>query len=296
MKKNLWKLILFTLLLLSLTSCRFTAGNRASNLSAATLVSQPTSLPVPSDTPQPTAIATPAPSPTATTADAEQTVQAYFAALQSGDYQTAAGYVSNLSLAVDNMTLSDGVDELKNLVSGGAKWSNLQVLGAQLFDPNTVLVHVSYQFSGKDAKTGKTSTENKDELWPVGFENGSWLYNRNNLIDFHDLNNPAQTTDGMTVKPLRLARYSDRVSLIMLVQNGTPEDRAWGLSTEKLAIFTFGGKQVDAVQKQIYFSHLQSYFDTTIDVMGLYTSYPDSVELRHFTNSTVAPWFTFKFN
>jgi hypothetical protein len=255
----------------------------------ATLTSLPTStsIPLPTDTPAPTV--TPA------TADAIQTVNQYFAALQKGDDQAAAGFVSIRSLSIDNMTLSNEVDDLHTQMANGTQWSDLQVKDSQLFDPSTVLVTVSYKLTSKDPKSGKTSTADMNEVWPVIFENGAWMVNRNNLIDFKTLSVAAQTVNGMTVAPLKMARYSDRIRLTMLVQNANLDSVAWGLPTEDLAVFVFGDKQVTGVQKQMYFEHLQSQTDAFVDVMGLFTSYPDQVILRRFKNSTVAPWFTFNF-
>ena len=46
---------------------------------------------------------------------------------------------------------------------------------------------MTYTLITQDARTCQTSQASMDELWPVTFENNRWLYNRNNLIDFHSL-------------------------------------------------------------------------------------------------------------
>ena len=106
------------------------------------------------------------------------------------------------------------------------------------------LVHVTYTLTTQDAKTGETSQASMDELWPVMFENNRWLYNRNDLIDFHSLTMDEQTMAGLRVRPVQLARYSN----------------------------------------------------ATIEVKGLFTSYPERVIIRQWKNLKVAPWYDFKFS
>lgn len=242
---------------------------------------------------QPTATAVPTAVPTATTDNAVKTVQAYFDALQKQDFTAASKQISSFSLLIAQMTNGDAADALK---AQAAQWSGLQVKDAQTFDDNTVLVHVLYQLTTKDAKTGKDTVTPMDELWPVRLEVGKWLYNWNNIIDFHTLDVQQQSTAGLLIMPLQLIRYSDHIALKMLVQNSTNEPIVLGQTNEVMAAFHFGDKVVEGDQStRLIFDSLRSYPNTIINVKGLFTSYPDSVVIRQWKNVKVAPWFTFQF-
>ncbi len=206
------------------------------------------------------------------------------------------------------MTRGDGADELHQKMLAGMEWSDLQVQAdadnpqTQAFSDKIHLVHVTYTLTTTDAKTGQTAQANKDELWPVMFENNRWLYNRNNLIDFHSLTIAEQSMAGLRVRPVRLSRYSDHLTLTLLVQNTTNDTLVLGQTNEIMAAFTFkdpanqSGRTVEAVKKQLIFQRLRSYSDATIDVAGLFTSYPERVIIRQWKNLKVAPWFDFKFS
>ena len=82
----------------------------------------------------------------------------------------------------------------------------------------------------------------KDELWPMRFENGAWRYNWNNLIDFRTLDARSQTMNGITIMPVQINRFSDRVQLAMLVQNRTNETIVFGQVNEILGTFILANR------------------------------------------------------
>jgi hypothetical protein len=247
----------------------------------------PTQTPLPTSTPQPTSTTV------SQTGLAEQTVQNYFTALQNADFASASKLVSAFSLMTFKMTASDVVADLTEQKQAGATWSGLQILDSQVFNAQTVLVHVKYQLTSKDAKTGETVTTDMDELWPIRYENHQWLYNWNNLIDFNTLGFDTQTASGLSVTPLQVTRYTDRITLTLLVQNQTNQTIVIGSSNQTLATFYFGGKAVNADNTRYILEPLRSTSDVVVTVKGLYTSYPDSVELVKYNNSQTAPMFTF---
>ncbi len=247
-----------------------------------------TTTPAPTSTPEPTATS---PSPTA---GAVQAAQEYFAALQSGDFSAASKLVSSFSLLADRLTASDVVDALTQQKSAGAAWSNFQVVGSQVFTDNTVLVHVTYQLSSVDAKTGKTVQSSVDEQWPFRYENSRWLYNWTNIIDFETLDSSAKLSNGLTITPLQLTRYSDKIRLTVLAQNSTAQAIVIGGTTNQLlGAFHFGSQTVEAVNTRYILDSYRSYTNINIDAPGLFTSFPDAVELVKYKSTTAAPWFTF---
>ncbi|MCL4560145.1 MAG: hypothetical protein M1281_05980 [Chloroflexi bacterium] len=278
----------------------FFSGTRPANFTpgARGMLNRATATPTLEPTEAATSTPTPTPDPTA---GAVKTAQDYAAALQNGDFSTASKLVSAFSLMVAKMTASDAADAL---AQQKVKWSGFQVKEGQVFnDPTrygsgvlrdqTALVHVLYQLTSPDPKTGKDVTEAKDELWPFRLENKQWLYNWNNVIDFKTLGFDSQFTAGLTMTPLQMTRYSDRISLTVLAQNSSNESIVIGQTNQILATFYFGDQKVDATPTRYVFERMRSYPGVTIDVKGLFTSYPESVEIVKYKDYKVAPWFNF---
>ena len=267
--------------------------------------SVPTQTPSPIPLPEDAAVlatATPLPMPSATLTPgvsselAVQTVQEYFTALQNNDYKAAANLFSTFSLTVDGLTRGNAADELHTLLQAGTRWSDLQIKDSQVLGDQTVLVHVLYTLTTQDAKTGQKTALQKDELWPLRYENNRWRYNRNNLIDFHTLSIPDQSMAGLRMKPLQLIRYSDHISLMMMVQNTTNDTIVLGQPNEIMAAFTFDDKKVEADKQQLIFQRLRSYSKIAIELKGLFSAYPDGVIIRQWKDLQVPPWFTFRFS
>ncbi len=259
-----------------------------------------------------TATATARPTATATatatpmTAGAESAAQAYFAALVSKDFSSASRLVSIYSLSYAQLTRSDAASNLLALSKAGTAWSDLKVVGSQVFSDGLILVHVTYRQANTSATatvTAATATPAasqdsglKDELWPFKLENGAWLYNWNNLIDTKTLDVQSQTAYHITVKPTQLVRYSDRIELHFMMQNQTSDVMYFVQPYDSLALFHFGDQEVEAEKSTtIVVSGLRTAFDETIVVKGLYASYPTWVEIRKWKGYAVNPWYSFQF-
>ena len=267
-----------------------------------------TAIPLPSESSisQPSDVVIAAPSPTAGPSASQNQVPAgaiqaatdYFSALAAGDYRAASMLLSTYSLVIDGTTRDNAAAELETALSQGTKFSEFEILDSRVFDEKTALVHVTYQRADRDAKTGKTVSTQVDELWPVRLDasSGTWLYNRNNLIDFHTLDVPELATAGLTIKPRMLVRYSDHLRMVFLAQNGTNEAIVLGQPSEVMAAFAFGDQKIEAEKTRLIFDRLRSYPEAVIDVKGLFEQYPDGVEIRRWKNYNVAPWFTFDFD
>jgi hypothetical protein len=300
MKKQLGILTFSVAILIALAGC-------ALGRQTTTPVPAPTDLPltVATAAPAPTQIPSSTPAsvttPTAAAAgdpaadSAKKTALDYGTAVQTGDFATAAKLLSDFSLTAAQMTQGDAADALTALKTKGTSWSDFQVKETQSVNSKTLLVHVVYQLTAKDAKTGKATTTAQDELWPVRLENSAWRYNWGNLIDTKTLDAQPRLVSGVTVKPLKMSRYADRIDLNLLVQNSTSDAVVWGgQPSETVAVFHFGDKTVESEKNRLIFDSLRSYPDTLISVKGLFTSYPDTVELRTFKNFANAPWYTFQ--
>jgi hypothetical protein len=295
---NPMRWIILSVLLVGLAACQ-AAPAPAPNA----LPQPPTAAPAPSATALP---ASPLPptaaveaSPTATPDETQPAIaaaQAYFNALQADDYVAASGWISRFSLLPDSLTPADAAAELQAHLADGQRWQDVQVVGAQVFDAKTVLVHVTYTLVSHDVKTGKDTTQAVDEQWPVRREVSDWRVNRDKLIDYHSLDIPAHTTAGLTLQPKLLLRYTDRMRLVFLAQNGTNEAIVLGQPAEVLAAFNFGDQKVEAQSQRLVFDRLRSYTDAAIEIKGLFSAYPDSVEIRRWKAYSEPPWFTFSFS
>jgi hypothetical protein len=225
---------------------------------------------------------------------AEIGAQAYFDALNAQDFSSASKLVSAQSLLISSITAGDAYDSLVKQAGSGATWSNLTVIGAQVFQDRTALVSVSYTLGSIDPTNKATVETQVNETWAMHLEGGKWLFNWNNIIDTKSLDVDAKTNGGITVKPLSLIRYTDHISLEMLVQNVSGKDITFGNSTQTLATFYFGSTSQDAVSKKTYFTNNTTTLDYTIDVTGLFTTYPDQVDIiKYPAYPNYAPMFTF---
>lgn len=247
---------------------------------------------------QPTAVpAAPAeektPETPALPVSAEDVVTRYFASLENTDPRDAVQWLSNFSMVAERTNREAVAGALQAHMAEGARWSELEVKESQALDDTTTLVHVLYQFSTTDAQTGDITNAQKDEWWAVRFENGQWLYNWNNVIDFRTLDIAAQSTGGLTINPSQISRYPDRLDLVMFVQNRTNETIVLGQTNEILAIFYFGGETREAEKAQLVFARQQTYPEVRIQVKGDQLDYPDRVVIRKWKNYDTAPWYDF---
>lgn len=284
---------LFLLFGLLLAGCQAAAPQAISPAPLPTVVPLPGEL-LPVGLVEPTLAAVePSPTPAAAQDPAVQAVAAYAQAVGAGDYSGAAEMLSRFSLAAANMTPGEAADELRDIMAG-EKWTDFQAGEARELDSRTRLVQVTYTVEAKGPENGETARSEREEVWPARLENGVWRYNRANLVDFRSLGEASQTTGGLTVKPRRIERYTDRVRLVLLVQNQTNDPIVLGQTNEILAVFSFGETRVEAEPARFIFDRLRSYPDTAIEAAGWFEAYPDGVVIRQWKNYQTEPWFTFR--
>ena len=285
MNKKIATALLSISLTLLLAACQFSppgGPGAAGNGSPTATKSAPKepSTPRPSRTPRPTATAAPTSAPFA---EPEAAAQAYADALTKGDPTAAADLLSTYGLMMANKTRGDIVAQLK---ADGEKSqiSGFKILDSKQITPNTVLVHVNYT-QGKDTA--------HDEWWPIRLEDGKWMYNLDNLIDFHTLTVDPQTTNGITFVPQRLLRYSDRIRLELMGQNRTNEPVVFGQPNETLANFHFGDQIIPAEKTHLALDAQRTTPNLALDVKGLFENYPTAVDIRTWRDYQVKPWFSF---
>lgn len=274
-------------LALLLSACNLRTGGQTPGTTGQTAATPTTAAPRATNTPRvkPTA----KPSATALPTDPPFTQEnaaagAYASALQKGDANGAANLLSKFGLMVANLTNGEAISALKAAPEMGTL-TNFKIVESKKVNDTTTLVHVTFN-AGKDAAA-------HDELWPFRLENGAWLYNWGNLIDFHTLTVDPQSTNGITMEPLEMQRYSDHIHLILMGQNHTNEPVVFGQPNEILAKFYFEGKIVEAEKTYLALDALRSRLDLGLDIKGYYETYPNKIDIRTWKDYQVKPWFSF---
>lgn len=240
---------------------------------------------------------------------AEQTARAYFQAVEQGKSEEAAAYLSRFSLSVFEMTPDDAVAQLQAQKIAGIQWSDLEIQKVERFDDKTMLVYLSYmEINTKAAEatadpavtltpTAEAGQPQRVEaIWPIRLEHKDWLFNWNKLIDFKTLSAGSPTVSGITIMPTELRRFTDRIELLMLVQNRNSETIVFGQTNETLGTFKFGDKAVVAEKVRWILNPLRSVDDLILEIKGLYETFPDTIEIRKWNNYDVDPWFVFQLN
>jgi hypothetical protein len=207
------------------------------------------------------------------------------------------------------MTPHDAVAQLQAQKIAGIQWSDLEIEKVERFDDKTMLVTLSYmEINPKAAEatveTPATLTPTADEgqsqrveaIWPIRLEHKDWLFNWNKLIDFKTLSAGSPTVSGITVMPTELRRFTDRIELLMLVQNRNSETIVFGQTNETLGTFKFGNEAVVAEKVRWILNPLRSVDDLKLEIKGLYENFPDTIEIRKWNNYDVEPWFVFQLN
>jgi hypothetical protein len=250
-----------------------------------------------------------APTPTADAARlaeeaAAEAARTFFADAAENRPEAAAERISSFSLMVAQMTRGDAADALRSRRAAGERWSDLEIVEVHPFDAQTMLVRVTYSQTGGFDGDKASASEDKstpaargpvvvEALWPMRLENGVWRYNWENLIDFRTLDVSEQTVHGITILPVQALRYTDRIRLVLLVQNRTNESAVFGQVNETLGTFYFGDQAIAAEPTRWILNPLRSVPGAALEVEGLFANYPDRFEIRRWKNYDVEPWFTF---
>ena len=291
MNKRSRTIILGILTTIILSACQAAGLQGVSSLPVGQKGSNVTILqPEPTQTPHsfPTRIVTP-------TAEAVQNKPAalaaeaamkYATALETGNFEEAASWVSDFSLTVFAKTRTDLINDLTKRKGEGEKWLKFKIKEILLTEDQTILITVTY-IGGKDGGP-------VEEIWPMRQEMGIWHYNWNNLIDYQTLDVRQQSMANVIVRPTRMLRYPDKIQLILTMQNTGNEPAYFGQPNEDLSTFYFNKTPVIGESTKIVLDRLRSYPDTVLEVKGFYLTYPEKVEIRKWKNYQVKPWFTFE--
>ncbi len=103
----------------------------------------------------------------------------------------------------------------------------------------------------------------------------------------------AQDVGGVTVLPVQMNRYSDRIELSLLVQNRTNEGVVFGQVNETLGTFYFDGQPVVARETRWILNPNRSV-PSQPRGKSLVHKFPEMIEIRKWKSYQVEPWYVFQ--
>lgn len=218
--------------------------------------------------------ATPRPQPTATSAaqPAQTALLAYCAALQAGQPADAAALLSDFGLLTADLSRREAQSQLAAQMQAGKGWQECQLRSIRLLDDQTALAEVSFRLAD--------ASKSEQAIWALRFEADRWGVNWGGAVDRRTLYVEPQKLNDVTVQPLELVRYTDRLQLRVMVQNNRDEGLVWGAANQPMASFHWGDKTLDAAGKRLVFNTQKSYSSAAVDLPGFYETDVQSVDLR----------------
>jgi hypothetical protein len=110
---------------------------------------------------------------------------------------------------------------------------------------------------------------------------GHWKINYNRTIDDHPLGDDPQMINGLSVRPTRVNRYTDRLHMIYSVRNDNTLPVFWGWAGTRF-ILNFDGSSVKD-DGNIAFDANHDYPDAWIEISGKFLGYPASIDMTQWT-------------
>ena len=201
--------------------------------------------------------------------------EAYFAAMRDNDFAQAVQWVSEYSLQAEGWTRQGLRDDLIGAWFGALKFQDLQINGVRMLDERTAIIHDKISFV-----QGRVPEPTVKEQWNTArLENGRWFVNAGDLVDLAQVDLPAQTINGVTVRLVTIRRYATRTRLVFQVQNGNERVAWWGGRGAPVLTWQRGEQVAKAGQTALRFDPQQSYPTITVETTGFSDGYPERVDL-----------------
>jgi len=266
MNRRLLPFLSFTLLVAALLACQMTksaAGDEpVSTRDPATLVPSTTATSMPEEA-EPPAIQGP-----------DATVTAYLEALQQRRFEQAAAFISDYSLSLLGLRRQDIISHFEQQDFEGWRLLDYRVTESQELDEDLVLVHALIK-----EQIGRDEPQNYDVWWALRREGGEWRINWGALVDDRPLDIEPQTINDLTLQPLRIIRYADRMRLLFRIENNSDRGCIWGWAGEEAAAIHFGDQIVSVSGTSEDIAPQRVYPDAYVDIDGFRETYPTAVDL-----------------
>lgn len=210
--------------------------------------------------------------PTAPPAGPEEVLQAYYEALQEGDFELAASLLSDYSLDLAGQGRADIVTAFEKRRFEGWKFLDYEIVKSRMLDDRTALVRAW----GKERPVAGAEPETYDVWAPLRREGDGWRVNWGLVIDDRALDVPSQEVNGVIVEPFHVVRLTSGMQLYLRVDNTNERGIFWGWAGETIATFRVEG---EAVRASAWFEGDAGIF---VEIDGLYEEYPTAVELSNW--------------
>ncbi|GEM_PF-1567082 len=203
----------------------------------------------------------------------EATVKDYYDALKIRDFERAIAHLSDYSLSIHGWTRQDILAFFIQQDFRGWRFVDYRIIETKNLRDDLALVRVLTK-----EQTGADEPQTFDNWVAWRMEEGQWRLNWNLVVDDRVPNVEPQTINNLTIQPVRIVRYTNRIRLILKIENKNDRICHWGWGGENIAIFHFGDRVVD-VSGRLKIEANRLYPDVYVDVEGFYSTYPSSVDL-----------------
>lgn len=203
----------------------------------------------------------------------EEVAKKYYEALVSKEFEEAVNYLSDYSLSLSGTTRQQVVSYFEQQDFKGWRMVDYRVLETKELGADVVIVRVLTK-----EQAGNNDPQTYDFWVALRKEEERWRLNWNLIVDDVVLNVEPQTVNDVTVQPLRIARYTDRLVLVLKIENNSDRKHFWGWAGEKIASFRFGNRIVDVIGR-LEIEPSRTYPDAWVKVDGFYDVYPSTVSL-----------------
>ncbi len=220
-----------------------------------------------------TATMTPTPVPTSPVENLKVAAEAYCRLLLAKDADALAQQYSTYSLTLTAAKREELADRLL------AGWAKDGAVSACVVGKATV---VSETGALVDVRLSYADVKASNHTWAFYYEDGRWRPNWQNVIDQRRVYLQDVPREGVSVKLLRMVRYSDHLDLVLMVRNNTDQTVVWGGGSAPKLTTWIGGVGEDFKGKAEIFLAQQSYPELTVSFDGWFKQYPEKVDLRYF--------------
>ncbi|MDY7077928.1 MAG: nuclear transport factor 2 family protein [Chloroflexota bacterium] len=197
----------------------------------------------------------------------------YLDALKRQDIERAASVVSEYSLALSDNSRENIIAQLEKKVSEGWRLVDYEIIETRMLDNQLVLMYIT-------TRERVSNNESRDcYYWTVlRQENGQWRINWNRVVDAHTLHVQPQTVNGVTIQPMQMICYAEKVRFVLDIENSNTRGVFWGHAGEKVGAFHFGDRVLDALG-DLHIGPECTYPGAYIEARGIYKACPTAVDL-----------------
>lgn len=268
-------LLIAALLVVVITACQPKPTSLPQNATAIP-VSSATSTAV--NKVMPTSTRVPAATPTVVNPEKspEEIEKMYLQFLVRREFKRAASLVSDYSLSLEGKSRQDIVSYFNKQDFRGWRILDYRIGRSYRLKDDVVLLDVMTK-----EKKGNNEPQSYDFLVALRKENGRWRINWGSIVDDMILKVEPQVVNSVSVQPVRAIRYTDKIVLVVRIQNNNQRGCFWGWAGAKVATFYFDESQLVDVpfDSPLKIDPKRTYPDAYVVVNGEFKTYPVAVDL-----------------